>query len=108
MTTVTKLELAQRTAALTGASVQQTRITIQAFLTVMELALINGQRIELRNFGVLEPREIRARKTHNPRNGVEDITAAHKKVAWKMGRHLMRALHPTKPISNGPSKPSPQ
>ncbi len=72
----------------TGLSKTRAGMAIQAVLDAMKDALGNGERIELRGFGVFD---VRPRKTgigRNPRTGEEAVIPSGKVVRFKPGKDL--------------------
>lgn len=72
----------------TGLSKTRAEMAIQAVLDAMKDALGNGERIELRGFGVFD---VRPRKTgigRNPRTGEEAVIPSGKVVRFKPGKDL--------------------
>lgn len=72
----------------TGLSKTRAAMAIQAVLDAMKDALGNGERIELRGFGVFD---VRPRKTgigRNPRTGEEAVIPPGKVVRFKPGKDL--------------------
>ena len=65
-TTVTKVELVGKIAELTGREPQVVRDIVQAVLDAVSELLVEGKRIELRNFGVFGVRQRRPRVGRNP------------------------------------------
>ncbi len=72
----------------TGLSKTRAEMAIQAVFDSMKRALENGERIELRGFGIFN---VRPRKTgigRNPRTGEEVIISPGKAVRFKPGKDL--------------------
>ena len=72
----------------TGLSKTRAEMAIQAVFDSMKRALENGERIELRGFGIFN---VRPRKTgigRNPRTGEEVIIPTGKAVRFKPGKDL--------------------
>ncbi len=72
----------------TGLSKTRAEMAIQAVFDSMKRAMENGERIELRGFGVFN---VRPRKTgigRNPRTGEEVIIPPGKAVRFKPGKDL--------------------
>lgn len=63
----------------------------QAILDKIILALKQGEKVELRNFGIFRMRQRRGRKGRNPRTGQEVLVPPKKIVTFKPGL-LMRGL----------------
>ncbi len=72
----------------TGLSKTKAEIAVEAVFETMKRSMEQGERIELRGFGVFN---IRPRKTgigRNPRTGQEVIIPPAKVVRFKPGKHL--------------------
>jgi len=72
----------------TGLSKTKAEMAVETVFEAMKRAMENGERIELRGFGVFN---IRPRKTgigRNPRTGVEVIIPPGKAVRFKPGKDL--------------------
>ena len=61
---------------------------VWAFLTSIEEALINGDKVQLVGFGTFEVRERAARKGRNPQTGEEIDIASAKVPVFKAGKKL--------------------
>jgi len=90
MATRTKKELIERIAGQTNQNRAQVKKTVQAFLDTVIDELSNGNRLELRDFGVFEIRERRPRMAQNPKTLERVEVPAKKTVKFKVGR-LMKA-----------------
>ena len=89
MKTVTKKELVHRIAEQTGTTKVVAKDVIQSFLNAIIDELADGNRLEFREFGVLESRNRAARLAQNPRT-LEKVPVPSKKIVkFKVGR-LMR------------------
>lgn len=69
MQTITKREIVERVSNKTGIPQNYARTSIQSFLDEIRCVLGEGDRIELRTFGVFEVIEGGARKARNPKTG---------------------------------------
>jgi len=65
---------------------------VQQVLDAIKDTLVEDRRIELRNFGVLEVRERRARKARNPRTGESVLVEKKHVVVFKAGKELAAAV----------------
>lgn len=70
----------------------QVKEIVQMTLDEILDAIIEEERLELRNFGVFEVRTKKARKGRNPRTGVEVMVPKHKVITFKAGRHVRAKL----------------
>lgn len=91
--TVTKRDLVDLVASKNG-SINKTDVLaiVQSFLDVVSESLANGERIELRDFGVFTPRDRAARKARNPKTGAVVDVPATKTVAFKLGKEFKQRL----------------
>lgn len=71
-------------------------IVQRTFDTIIE-ALKQGQRIELRNFGVFDVKSCKSRMARNPRTGEKVPVPAHSKITFKIGRELKHIFVPKQP-----------
>ena len=78
MQTTTKRDLCEKIVRKTNNSQLLVKETIQMFLDRIVEELSQGNRIELRDFGVFEVKKRAARKARNPRTGEEAFVPAKK------------------------------
>ena len=87
-----KADLVTSVVEQTGLGRRQAEIAVETIFGMMKDAMMRGERIELRGFGVFE---LRPRKTgigRNPRTGEEVRIPPGKAVRFKPGKHL-KHLH---------------
>ena len=85
---MTKRELVIAVAERLGYTQNEVANVVQATLDAVTECLAEGQRLEIRNFGVFEVKKRDARVGRNPRTGVE-VKIAEKRVAtFKPGKAL--------------------
>ena len=85
---MTKRELVMEVASKLGFPQNEVSSVVQATLDEIISALQDGQRLEIRNFGIFEVKTRDARMGRNPRTG-EDVPIAEKRIAtFKPGRVL--------------------
>jgi len=89
MATITKKELVDRVAERTQGRHGTVKAVVQHVLDEMASELAKGNRIEFRDFGVFEVREIAPRTAHNPKTLEPVEVPAKRRVKFKMGR-IMR------------------
>ena len=83
-----KLDIVNEVVNRTGVSKSRAELAVETVFEAMKRALQQGQRIELRGFGVFN---VRPRKTgigRNPRTGEEVSIAPGKAVRFKPGKEL--------------------
>ena len=85
---MTKRELVIEVASKLGLTQNEVSAVVQETLDSITAALVEGQRLEIRNFGVFEVKERDARIGRNPRTG-EEVPIAKKRVAaFRPGKAL--------------------
>lgn len=88
VTTITKRELVIEVASKLGLTQNEVSNVVQDMLDTITEALVNGQRLEVRNFGVFEVKKRDARIGRNPRTG-QEVPISEKRVAsFKPGKAL--------------------
>ncbi|MCL4167384.1 UNVERIFIED_CONTAM: hypothetical protein GTU68_061443 [Idotea baltica] len=86
--TITKKELVNRIAEETGQTKVVVKNILQSFLDEIVEELVQGNRLEFREFGVFEVRQRASRKAQNPRT-MEKVTVPAKRVVkFKVGRTM--------------------
>jgi integration host factor subunit beta len=85
---VTKKEIVKRISEEIDLTQIKTKGIVQKTFDVIVETLINEGRIELRNFGVFEVRERKARKARNPRTGNPVDVPAKYVVTFKPGKDM--------------------
>jgi integration host factor subunit beta len=117
-TTVTKKELVNRIAEETGLTKVVVKHILQRFLDEIVDELVQGNRLEFREFGVFEVRMRAARQAQNPRT-LEKVTVPAKRVVkFKVGRTMrervcgddepeVRPSSPQRTPLASPGKPTP-
>lgn len=85
---MTKRELVIAVASKLGLTQNEVSVIVQETLDSITEALVEGQRLEIRNFGVFEVKERDARIGRNPRTG-EEVPISKKRVAaFRPGKAL--------------------
>jgi integration host factor subunit beta len=64
-------------------------------------ALVRGDRVELRGFGVFSVRQYQARSALNPRTGAGVNVGPRRRPVFKVGRELRRRLNRTQEDTSG-------
>lgn len=88
MATITKKQLVEKISTETEQTKVMTKQTIQLFLDTITQELEEGNRIELRDFGVLEVKQRAARVGRNPKTGEPVKVPTRKVVTFKVGRKM--------------------
>jgi len=102
MSTITKKELIDRIAEATQAKRVVVKRIVQSFLDeiINELAVDN--RLEFRDFGVLETRTRSARTAQNPKTLERVQVPPKRSVKFKMGRLMKEKLSAEPPLVENP------
>ncbi len=94
MKTITKRDLARTVAENTGCRKILAIKMVDSLFTAMRETLIEGNRIEIRGFGVLDVRDTKPKPAaRNPRTGEIIYVPARRKTHFKPGKELKEALH---------------
>ena len=102
---MTRDQLAREVSKEIGISIEAARRALDAALEKMSQALIKGDRIELRNFGIFTTQDWTSRQVVDPIRGQTTIVPARRAVRFKMGLGLRQRLNAPKPAKKGkPSK----
>ena len=92
--TTTKKDLASRAREATGCKWDLAAEVVASLFAAMTESLIEGNRIEIRGFGVLEVRDTKAKpKARNPRTGEIVYIPARRKTHFRAGKLLREELH---------------
>jgi len=67
---------------------EQAKVAVVGTFEAIGQALENGQRVELRNFGVFVPKRLAARQSRNPRTGQPFNLGPRNTINFKPGRCL--------------------
>jgi integration host factor subunit beta len=89
---MTKSDLITVLAAECNLSLRTTEEAVDSILNVVTKGLVDGNRIELRGFGIFTPRQYKAYKGRNPRTGIEIHVPPKTLPTFKMGKELCDAL----------------
>ncbi len=107
MATITKKDLARSVADAIGCKNNLTLQMVDSLFEAMRETLIEGNRIEIRGFGVLEVKDTKPKPAaRNPRTGEVVYVPARRKTHFKPGKQLKEALHNIRP-ENSAANPAP-
>lgn len=107
MATITKKDLARSVADTLGCKNNLTLQMVDSLFEAMRETLIEGNRIEIRGFGVLEVKDTKPKPAaRNPRTGEVVYVPARRKTHFKPGKQLKEALHDTRSAAD-PTAPDP-
>jgi integration host factor subunit beta len=93
MSTITEKELIHRIAARTQAKRVLVKATVQSFIDALIAELAKGNRLEFRDFRVLETKARSARTTQNPKTLERVQVPAKQAVKFKAGRLMKQKLN---------------
>ena len=85
-------------------SQQDVKKVVQRTFDAVIDALAKEGRIELRNFGVFEVKQRKARKARNPRTGEEVFVAAKRVVTFKPGKEMEKVVGVDGLVTKEPSQ----
>jgi len=85
---VTKKEIVKTISEEIGLTQLKTKEIVQKTFDAIVEALVDGQRVELRNFGVFEVKKRAARKARNPRTGAKVNVPEKFVVTFKPGKEM--------------------
>jgi len=92
--TTTKKDLAMQVAKDTGCKKSLASKIVDSIFAAMRNSLINGDRIEIRGFGVFQVKDTKPKPAaRNPRTGEIIYVPARRKTHFKPGKLLKDALH---------------
>ena len=98
MSTITKKELALLVSDHAGCKKNLAAQLVDSLFTTMRDSLIEGNRIEIRGFGVFQVKDTRPKPAaRNPRTGEIIYVPARRKTHFKPGKQLKEALHNVRP-----------
>jgi nucleoid DNA-binding protein len=86
--TVTKKEIVKQISERIGLTQLKTKEIVQLTFDAIVDTLISDKRIELRNFGVFEVKQRKARKARNPRTGDRVDVPPKNVVTFKPGKEM--------------------
>ncbi|OVE78661.1 DNA-binding protein [bacterium I07] len=96
MSTITKKDVAKRTAKITGEKIYETQKIVDGLFTALREMMSEADpeaRIEIRDFGVFEVKKTKPKpKARNPRTGEVIYVPARRKTHFKPGKMLKEQL----------------
>jgi len=97
LSTITKKDLAMLVSQSTACKKNLAAKMVDSLFVAMRDSLIDGNRIEIRGFGVFQVKDTRPKPAaRNPRTGEIIYVPARRKTHFKPGRLLKEALHQTR------------
>ena len=92
--TITKKDLTHQVSKSTGIQRNMAHAMVDSLFTAMREQLIEGNRIEVRGFGVLDTKATKPKPAaRNPRTGEIVYVPARRKTHFKPGKELKKELH---------------
>ncbi len=89
MATITKLDFCKVIAKKCNITQRKAKLMVDTVVKAMTEAVIQGDRIEIRGFGVWRVREVRANpNARNPSTGERVYVPARRKVSFRPGKTL--------------------
>ena len=92
MATITKKEMIDRVAEITGNKQVMAKTIIQSFLDSIMTELGKGNRLEFRDFGVLEVKQRKGHNARNPRTFELVVVPPTRTVKFKVGRVMKQTV----------------
>jgi nucleoid DNA-binding protein len=113
LSTITKKDLALLVSDSTSCKKNLAAKMVDSLFVAMRDSLIDGNRIEIRGFGVFQVKNTRPKPAaRNPRTGDIIYVPARRKTHFKPGRLLKEALHQTREeepqVQPQPQAPGPE
>ncbi len=99
---MTKKDIVRTIAEATGLPHKEARQLVQTTFDTLVDTLVREGRIELRNFGVFEIKQRKARIGRNPRTGVEVPVMARRVVVFKPGKQMEAKVQAAEVSSSPP------
>jgi nucleoid DNA-binding protein len=104
---VTKKEIVKQISDRIGLTQLKTKEIVQQTFDAIVDTLITERRIELRNFGVFEVKERKARKARNPRTGEKVDVPPKFVVTFKPGKEMEERVRQLESGSHTQAQPQP-
>jgi nucleoid DNA-binding protein len=101
-----RLQLTQEIARVCGLPKAEAKDILEAALGTMVSALQQGERIEIRGFGVFVVRDRRPRQWRNPASGQIERSAPKKAVRFRASTELLKWVNNSAPHPNGDDRRS--
>ncbi len=89
---MTKKDIVKDIAQAVDLTQTKTKEVVQRTFEAIINSLEENDRIELRNFGVFEVKQRKARKARNPRTGGEVFVQAKRVVTFKPGKEMLEKI----------------
>ena len=89
---MTKKDMVMKISEETGLRQTDVKLAVQKTLDNIIAALVRGETVELRNFGVFKVRSRRSRVGRNPRTGTKVPIPERKVVSFKVGMIMKKKV----------------
>ncbi|MEI6863234.1 MAG: HU family DNA-binding protein [Candidatus Omnitrophota bacterium] len=89
---MTKKDMVMKISEETGLKQTDVKLIVQKSLDHIIAALVRGETVELRNFGVFKVRSRRSRVGRNPRTGTKVPIPERKAVSFKVGMVMKKKV----------------
>jgi nucleoid DNA-binding protein len=99
---MTKPQLIESIATVTGQPQAELEKTVEAMLDGISNAMVAGDRVELRGFGIFEARATKARTGRNPSTGASIEIPANRKASFRPSKELKQRLSAKVPAEAEP------
>lgn len=100
---MTKAEFVDNLAKRLECSKQESERVLDAVMSTLRSALVNGDKIDLRGLGAFKVRESKSRQGRNPKTGETILIPAKRTAAFRPGKELTVLLNPPSD-SNAPTE----
>lgn len=77
-----------------GLTKTQTEVIVDTFFQSMTNAFQNGEKVEIRGFGIFKLKDRQPRTARNPKTGVKVKVPQKKLIHFKMGKEFKDLLNP--------------
>jgi DNA-binding protein HU-beta len=83
-------DIVRQVARTTKLALPDAKVVVQKLLSTLEEGLLNGQRIEIRDFGVLQTKIVSGKKGRDMARNLTLSLPSYKKVSFKAGKNLRK------------------
>ena len=90
---ITRTDLTARLASIVAISIRDADLVLRTMLDEIGAGLAEGSRVELRGFGIFEPKALPARQVRNPRSGEALATPAKTTVHFRAAKAMHQLLN---------------
>jgi integration host factor subunit beta len=90
---MTRSDLVEKIVAKSNIPLKDVDAAAKIFIDEISAALSVGKRVELRGFGIFEPRQRSPRVARNPKTGSKVVLSVRRHVHFKMGKELRERVN---------------